>query len=155
MIRLLHSTNRDQKDLEEIGLEVERLDLKDYFGKIDKLKKKLKEFSGVYVRGGNVFIYKQAYEYSGFDEILLEYAKSNTDFVYAAYSAGICLLTKTLKGLEIVDNFEQQPEDYPKRLSEKELYKGLGLIKYSFAPHFRSDHPESQAINKTIQFFMG
>lgn len=153
-IRVLHSTNRDVTDLEEVGITVERLDLKDYFGKTAKLKKKLKEFSGVYVRGGNVFVLNQAYINSGFDKIILDYAKSNENFVYAAYSAGVCILTKTLDGLDIVDDIKKHPSDYPKAFPKAKLLKGLGLIDFSIAPHFRSDHPESQAINKTIQYFM-
>lgn len=153
-IRVLHSTNRDVIDLEEADIVVERLDLKDYFGKFEKLKKKLKEFSGVYVRGGNVFVLRQAYAYSGFDKIIKEYSKSNSDFVYAGYGAGVCVLTKTFKGLEIVYNSNHQPKNYPKRLENKDLFKGLGLLNFSVASHFRSDHFESQAMNKVIDYFL-
>jgi dipeptidase E len=153
-IRVLHSTNRDITDLNEASISSEKLDLKDYFGKSKKLKEKLKEFSGVYVRGGNVFVLRQAFAHSGFDKIVTEYSKSNPDFVYAGYSAGVCVLTKTLNGLEIVDNIKHQPEEYPRRLKDEELFKGLGLLDFSVAPHFRSDHPESQAINKVIDYFL-
>lgn len=155
-IRVLHSTNRDVTDLQEVGITVERLDLKEYFGKSEKLQEKLQEFSGIYVRGGNVFVLKEAFVLSGLDVIVQNLAKSNDDFVYAGYSAGVCILSKSLRGLELVDNIDQYPEEYPARKEKISVsqFSGLGLLDFSVAPHFRSDHPESQAINKTIEFFM-
>lgn len=155
-IRVLHSTNRDVTDLQEVGITVERLDLKEYFGKSEKLEKKLQEFSGVYIRGGNVFVLKEAFVLSGLDAIVQNLANANDDFVYAGYGAGVCILSKLLRGLELVYSIEQYPEEYPAR-KEKDIsteYDGLGLLDFSVAPHFRSDHPESQAINRTIEFFM-
>jgi len=50
----------DMNDLKALGLEVEYLDLKEYFHKTDELRKKLREVHGVFVRGGNTFILRQA-----------------------------------------------------------------------------------------------
>lgn len=50
----------DMNSLQALGLEVEYLDLKNYFYKTDELRKKLSEFNGVFVRGGNTFILRQA-----------------------------------------------------------------------------------------------
>lgn len=45
----------------------------------------------------------------GFDKILKEKVKEQ-DFVYSGYSAGICVLSKTLRGLDIVDNPKIAPQ---------------------------------------------
>jgi dipeptidase E len=32
------------------------------------------------------------------------------------------------------------------------LWDGLGLIDYSFAPHYRSNHPESEMVEKAVGY---
>ena len=32
-------------------------------------------------------------------------------------------------------------------------WEGLGLLEYSIAPHYRSDHPESEAIETVVAYF--
>jgi dipeptidase E len=66
------SLNDDIRELESLGIEYEVLDLRSYFGKKEELEAKLKEFGGVYVRGGNSFLLRKAFKESGFDEILKE-----------------------------------------------------------------------------------
>ena len=73
---------REFNDLNTLGIATEELDLRNYFGKKDELKKKLSEYGMVWIRGGNVFILRRAYAYSGFDALLKE-KLSDTDFVYA------------------------------------------------------------------------
>src|ERR1039457_5406530 len=53
-------TENDIASLKNLGLQVELLDLKDYFGKQDALKKKLEEVGAVFISGGNVFVLRQA-----------------------------------------------------------------------------------------------
>lgn len=149
-IKLTQSTKRDRRDLESLQLEVEDLDLKQYFGKTEQLREKLKEYGAVYVRGGNVFVLRRAYKLSGFDEILKEYVTQRDDFVYAAYSAGMCVLSPSFEGLEIVDKPDEDPAEYPK----ERISQGLGILQYSVAPHFRSDHPESQQINAVVEYYL-
>jgi len=149
-IKLTQSTKRDRRDLEALKLTVEDLDLKDYFGKQAELEKKLSEFGAVYVRGGNIFVLRRAFKQSGFDEILKKFAKEKKDFLYSGYSAGACVLSPSFAGLELVDNPESDPTFYPK----ERINTGVGLINYSIAPHFRSDHPESQTINQVIEYYL-
>lgn len=146
---LTKSVQRDRRDIEALGLEVEQVNLQDFFGKTEALRKKMAGYNTVYVRGGNVFILRRAFQESGFDTILLELAKRD-DFVYVGFSAGACVLSPDLAGLELVDNPEIDPEGYVKQ----RITKGLGLIDYSLAPHFRSDHPESQQMNAVVDYYL-
>ncbi|MDA9129439.1 peptidase E [Candidatus Gracilibacteria bacterium] len=138
----------DISDLRKIGLDIEYLDLKNYFGKKTKLRNKLQEFGGVFVCGGNVFVLRQAYKLSGLDDILINYEKNNPDFVYSGYSAGICILAPSLKGLDIVDD----PNVFPYDDIQETIWEGLDILHYSISPHYDSDHPESEDIEKEIQY---
>jgi dipeptidase E len=137
----------DIDNLEKIGLIVEYLDLKNYFGKLDLLRKKLNEFGGVFIRGGNVFILRQAMKLSGFDVIFDEFLKKE-NFVYSGYSAGICVLGPDFKALQHVDN----PKDYPYPEQKETIWEGLGFLDYTILPHYKSDHPESEDIDKEVEF---
>lgn len=147
---LTKSVQRDKRDIEGLGLEVTEIDLRSYFGKEEKLRKKMKEFNAVYVRGGNVFVLRRAFQESGFDSILHGLVKKD-DFVYAGFSAGACILSPDLNGLQHVDDPELDPEGYKPGIR---VYEGIGLIDFSIAPHFRSDHPESQKMNMVVDYFL-
>lgn len=136
----------DMNELKALGLNVEVLDLRDYFGRRDVLREKLKQLDMLWVSGGNTFVLRQAMRLSGFDELVGELAERD-DFVYGGYSAGCCVLSPTLKGLQIVDD----PNNFPYSLKEP-IWEGLGLIDYVFLPHFDSDHPESEAIDKEVVY---
>jgi len=138
---------QDMQSLKDLGLSVEYLDLKKYFGKISQLRKKLNEFGGVFVRGGNTFILRQAMKLSGFDIIFKELLKRD-DFVYSGYSAGICVLAPDFKALQQVDD----PTDHPYPEQKETIWEGLGFLDYLILPHYKSDHPESEDIDKEIEF---
>src|SRR3989344_2420056 len=89
---------REIEWLNALGLHADEIDLRDYFDKADKLKEKISEYGGVWVRGGNTFNLVRAARQSGFDKIILDKNKEK-DFVYAGYSAGICFLTPDLHGI--------------------------------------------------------
>ena len=133
------------KELADIGISVELLDLKKYFGKEKELKKKIDELGGIWVRGGNTFVLRQAMRLSGLDKILKKMHRK--DFVYGDYSAGGCVLSKNLKFLQIVDD----PKIMPYKTKEV-IWKGLGLISFAFLPHYKSDHPESKDIDKEVEY---
>jgi dipeptidase E len=138
------------KSLSELGFEVEVLDLKDYFNQKQKLSSEIQKFNGVFVRGGNVFALRQAMKLSGLDEILIEYSSSNKDFLYMGFSAGICVLAPSLKGVEIVD-----PLDISLHLPEAGLiWEGLGILNFAIAPHYRSEHKESELIEKMVEYYI-
>lgn len=140
--------DREINDIKAIGCVPEELDLRDYFGKADKLKEKLKEFGLVWIKGGNAFVLKRAMEQSGFDVAIKELLADDT-LVYAGYSAAAVIAAPTLKGIELVDDATAVPEGYRSEFS----WDGLNLVPYSIAPHYKSDHPESAAVDTVVEYF--
>ncbi len=139
----------DIKQLSAVGLKVEKLDLRDYFNQPKKLKEDIAKFGVIWVRGGNVFVLRQAMKLSGFDNLLISLAKSNKDLLYGGYSAGICVLTPSLKGLELVDDIDHRP--YKQQVDL--IWEGLDIINYAIVPHYKSDHPESEAVNNVVRYY--
>jgi len=139
--------DKDMSSLRELSLEVELVNLQDYFGKRDELKKKLEELGAIFISGGNVFILRQAMKLSGLDQLLKEF-QGRDDFLYAGYSAAGCILSPSLKAYEIVDNATDTPYAGLKEV----IWDGLGFIDFAFMPHWDSDHPESAAVDKEIEF---
>lgn len=144
--RRLKRNKNDMSSLRELGLEVESLDLQDYFGKRDELKKKLEELGAIFISGGNVFVLRQAMKLSGLDEILREFRDRN-DFLYAGYSAAGCVLAPSLKCYEIVDKI-----DNPYSEQKEVIWEGLNFFDWAFMPHWNSSHPESADIDKEIAY---
>lgn len=136
----------DTAALNELGIDVEFLDLRTYFGKKEALRAKLGELDGIWVRGGNTFALRQAMKLSGMDELLTQELINRDDFVYAGYSAAGCVLSPSLRCYQIVDH----PET-PYAECTEISWDGLGLIDYAFMPHFDSNHHESADIDKEIR----
>ncbi len=136
----------DIEDLRSNGAEVEILDLKNYFGKEKELEEKLQTLGGVYVSGGNTFVLRQAMKISGFDQIFPDLTKRN-DFLYIAYSAGVCLLSDSLKYYAMTDN----ANDFPYQQIKETVWEGLGVLDFIFEPHYDSDHPESESTDCEIK----
>lgn len=137
----------DMNELKSLGFNVEVLDLKGYFGKKDLLHEKLNTLDMLWVSGGNTFVLRQVMRLSGFDELISE-LKKRPDFIYGGYSAGCCVLSPTLKSLQIVDD----PSNFPYPEIHETIWEGLGLIDYAFLPHYDSDHPESEDIGKEVAY---
>lgn len=136
----------DTAALNELGIDVEYLDLRTYFGAQESLREKLALLNGVWIRGGNTFSLRQAMKLSGFDELLKRELIERDDFVYAGYSAAGCVLSPSLECYQIVDH----PETSYAECNEI-LWDGLGLIDFAFMPHFDSNHHESADIDKEIR----
>jgi dipeptidase E len=151
-IERLHKSQQDQIDsLKSIGISVEVIDLKMYFGKIDELSSKLSSLDGLWVRGGNVFVLAVAYNKSGLDLILKNNLIKRKDFVYGGFSAGCCILQKSFKGLDFVDDPYMIKDAYGD--DTEIIWEGVGLLDYAFVPHYRSDHPESADIEKEVDYY--
>lgn len=140
---------REITDLESLGFKPEVLDLKKYFGNFNKLKNNLSPYGLLWVIGGNVFLLRKAMESSGMDKWLVE-RKNDESFVYAGYSAGACVLSPSLEGMEIVDDPGVKVRGY----SNNTIWRGIGIINWSFVPHYKSDHPESEKVDKEIEYFI-
>lgn len=134
--------------LTNINLEPAELDLRDFVGKGAELSNILRDFDLVWIRGGNVFILQRAIEASGFG-VAIKQLLSEDVLALGGYSAGACIMTPTLHGIELVDNPNIVPEGYSKEFS----WDALDLVNYSIAPHYRSAHPESEAIEATVDYF--
>lgn len=148
--RRAKSQQREFEDLQGIGLEPEELDLREYFNKQSELIKKIQGYGLIWVRGGNAFVLRRAMAQSGFDSILRNLrSQDNHNIVYGGYSAGVCVIGPTLRGIEIVDDPTIVPDGY----DVDTIWDGVGLVDFSFAPHYKSDHPESAAIEKLVQFY--
>ncbi|MFD1631857.1 Type 1 glutamine amidotransferase-like domain-containing protein [Pseudopedobacter beijingensis] len=142
-----------QKNLQEemeflnhLGFKNEHLDLKAYFGKENHLYNKLEGLDGVWVSGGNTFVLRQAMKLSGFDNIF-DKLRQRENFLWAGYSAGVCILCDSLKYIETVDD----PYNFPYKGINQPIYDGLGLFNYGILPHYNSNHFESEAIDKEIK----
>ena len=69
------SVLRDCALLQQIGFDVKRLDLREYFGKEEKLRQDLENERAFFAIGGNTFTLRMAMKYSGFDNYLKEISK--------------------------------------------------------------------------------
>jgi len=145
--RRTQSERSDIDQLTAVGLDVEKIDLRDYFGQSEKLAKDIQKYGVIWIRGGNVFVLRQAMRLSGFDDILKKLSEGDNDVLYGGYSAGVCVLSPSLKGLELVDDITKRP--YPQQ--QKVIWEGLGVFDYAFVPHYQSDHPESESVNKVVE----
>ena len=141
--------NREITALNRLGLEAEELDLRRYFGRPELLREEAPAFGLLWVIGGNTFVLRRAMAQSGLDKILAEYRDSDA-LVYGGYSAGVCVLAPTLRGIHLVDDPYEAPEGY----ENKVIWDGLSLIDYCIAPHYNSDHPESELINRAVEYFI-
>ena len=134
------------KDLESLGFKTEILDLRNYFGKPEELNDFLKDKKAFYAIGGNAFVLNRAMKLSGFDNYLLSKVDDNS-VLYSGFSAGICVLAENLDGLGLVDNPEIDP--YNCNLT---TMNGVGILDYLPVPHYKSNHPESPAIDDVVEY---
>ena len=142
-----NSESRDIADLESIGLIPQKLDLQEYFNRREDLQKVLGTFDILFVRGGNTFVLREAMSRSGFDSILEEMITSNRNMIYAGYSAGICVLQQDFENLYLADD----PTQRPYGTDQEAITTGLGIIDYYLAPHYQSDHFESEVIGREVE----
>jgi dipeptidase E len=142
------SLQREIDELNGSGLEPVEVDLRRYFGKTSELRATLAGFDLVYVRGGNAFVLRRAFHQSGADEIMRQLLE-NDAIVYAGYSAGPCILGPTLRGIE---ESADDPTIIPDGYQSPVVWEGLRVLPYAIAPHYRSDHPETAAIDKLVTY---
>lgn len=144
--RIKYHIANNIKSLKLLGLEPEVLDLKRYFGKPHELEYILDDVQAVWINGGNTFVLRQAMKLSGFDSYIQKHL--HTDFVYAGFSAALCILYKDMKALQIVD----EPYVYPYEEIKDTIWEGLEIVDYMLLPHYDSDHYESDDIAKEVEY---
>ena len=127
-------------EFENAGFEFFELDLRNYFRSPDTLKPIVDAANFIFVFGGNTFVLRRAFAYSGFDSLLINSLKT-TNMTYAGSSAGAIIMTKTLHGTEHGDDPYVVPEGY----KEEILWDGLGLIHPQLVPHYGSPLASEEA----------
>ena len=135
----------DVNELTNLGFNVTIISLKDYFENREGLLSRLKEFNAFYVIGGNTFTLRQAMYLSGFDKYL-KTIEDDPNYLYAGYSAGICVLAKDMHGLEGCDD----PNINPYGIDT--MWNGLGYFDYIFLPHYKSNHKETKLIDDCVEY---
>ncbi|MCL2280485.1 Type 1 glutamine amidotransferase-like domain-containing protein [Candidatus Saccharibacteria bacterium] len=145
--RVKNSFDETKSFFESLGLEPFQLDLRDYFGNHDELEKVLHDIGMIFIYGGNTFILRRAFRQSGLDKLLPELLRNGV--VYCGFSSGSCVLAPTLHGLDDTDDPNIVPSGYESEI----IWDGLNLIPYSILPHYNSDHPESESIGESIEYF--
>ncbi|MBS1493650.1 MAG: Type 1 glutamine amidotransferase-like domain-containing protein [Bacteroidetes bacterium] len=137
------------ENLNRIGIKGSEIDLRKYFGRQEELKTVMNDFDAVWIPGGNVFLLRHAMKMSGFDEILVQLIREDK-IAYGGYSAGIVVLSETLEGLDIVDDIKYVKKMY----NEQPIWNGLGILPYSIAPHYKSNHPETDLIDELVMYYI-
>jgi dipeptidase E len=132
--------------LTELGFDAAELDLRGYIDDEKRLRGDLAGLAVTWLRGGNVFMLRYALRRSGGDAVLRDLLAEDA-LVYAGYSAGACVLSPSLRGLEAVDDADAVPRIY----GAEPVWDGLALLEEAFVPHFRSPgHPETAAIERVV-----
>lgn len=123
----------DMTPLRKLGYAPDVLDLREFVGCATELEATLTEYPLVWVRGGNTFVLRAQFARSGADVILPKLLAADT-LVYAGYSAGACLLTPDLGGLEATDD----PAEVEPACGIEPRWDGLGLVDHRIVPHLDS-----------------
>jgi dipeptidase E len=134
---------RELAALADLGFDAIELDLRDYFGQEQHLRRDLAGVGLAWLRGGNVFMLRFALFRSAGDVVFRDLLAEDA-LVYAGYSAGACVLSSTLRGLEVVDDAGAVMRIY----GSEPVWDGLALLKEAFLPHYQSPgHPETAAVD--------
>lgn len=129
--------------LADLGFDAIELDLREYFGQEQDLRRDLAGVDLAWLRGGNVFMLRFALFRSAGDVVFRDLLAEDA-LVYAGYSAGACVLSSTLRGLEVVDDAGAVMRIY----GSEPVWDGLALLKEAFLPHYQSPgHPETAAVD--------
>ena len=107
---------RELAALGELGFDAAELELRDYFDDEQRLRRELAGVALAWLRGGNVFMLRYALRRSGGDTVFRDLLADDA-LVYAGYSAGPCVLSPSLRGLEPVDDADAVMRIYGPNLS--------------------------------------
>ncbi len=141
--------NRELEDMKSLGFTPQELDLRNYFGK-KEIVHKMREFDLVWFSGGNVFLLVKAMNLSGFDAVFKELVVTD-QLVYAGYSAAFCAVSPSLHGMELVDDAAAHAYGY----TAETIWDGYNLIDFHPIVHFRSNHTESELVEKEYEYVLG
>lgn len=146
--RLEAGMGREIGRLADLGIPAEPLDLRDYFASQEILSEKVATAGMLWVLGGNTFLLRKAMYLSGLDR-LIHGKVDDEDFLYGGYSAGVCVLSPSLRGIHLADEPEARSHGY----EHPTLWEGLGVIDYYIVPHYRCDHFESESMEAVVDYY--
>jgi dipeptidase E len=138
--------------LQSLNFNPVELDLRTYFNDQQKQKELpalLADCGLIWVRGGNTFVLRRAMKMSGFDGMIVDFLERDA-IAYGGFSAGMIILTPSLRGVNLVDDPDIIPAGYDPAI----IWEGLGVISYAIVPHYKSDHPESAANDFLVQYYI-
>ena len=135
-------------DLESLGFVVEELDLRNYFGRPERLASALQGRGLIWINGGNTFLLRRAMRQSGFDSAIRALLASD-EIVYAGFSAAACCAAPTLRGIEFVDDPLADAGGY----TVETLWDGLRLIDYCIAVHYGCQDAQGEGIERAIAYW--
>lgn len=133
--------------LSRLGFDAVELDLHGYFDDEARLRRDLAGVALAWLRGGNTFMLRYALARSGGDVVFRDLLAADA-LVYAGYSAGLCVVSPTLRGIEAVDDADAVTRIY----GTEPVWEGLAILDEAFVPHYQSTwHPQAAAIDLTAQ----
>ncbi len=128
-----------------LGFDAREIDLR----RVRDVDRAFSEVDALWMRGGNVFVLRHALALSGADESVVRMLHDDA-IVYAGYSAGPCVLSPSLRGLEACDSTDDVAQAY----GAQARFDGLGVLPYAIVPHVDSpDHPESPMLEKVADAY--
>ncbi|MGW4248147.1 Type 1 glutamine amidotransferase-like domain-containing protein [Nocardia sp. NPDC004722] len=123
----------DLVPLRRTGFQPDVLDLREYVDRPAEVEARLREYPMVWVRGGNTFVLRAQFACSGADLALTKLLAEDA-LVYAGYSAGACVMTPDLHGIESMDD----PDEVRTACGIEPRWDGLGLVDRRIVPHLDS-----------------
>lgn len=97
----------------------------------------------------DVSVLRHALAESGADELIKDLLARDA-IVYGGYSAGVCVLPTSLRGLEVAD----EPEAVAAAYGATPRWDGLGVLDWYFVPHYRTpDHPETAMSERLAEHY--
>lgn len=142
----LQNWDREAADLKRLGYVSEELNLRQYFSGREGLVDRLAELDLVWVVGGNAFVLARAMTSCEFATALKP--ALDRGLIYAGYSAGACVAGPDLQGIDLIDDPSPVPEGYDGDIGPETL----GLVTFRIVPHWQSDHPESAAAQRAVEY---
>lgn len=135
--------------LRRMGFHPEVVDLREYVGRADALERTLSGFPLVWVRGGNTFVLRAQFARSGADVVLARLLAEDA-LVYAGYSAGACVMTPDLHGLESMDD----PNEVRSAYGVEPRWDGLGIVDRPIVPHLDSPTDPEGLSRKLVRDYL-
>jgi len=126
---------RETADLERLGYSSAELDLRDFWGDLTGLARRLATVDLLWVVGGNAFVLARAATAAGLSHAL----RDSPHLTYAGYSAGACITSPDLAGIEVMDPADELPPGYSPRMPATTL----ALTNLRIVPH--AGTPEADA----------